>query len=614
MGRAEATKEQDYAADICDVWRIVTDTDRMGRALGYDKIEVKPLEGSGSSARHLITTKIAGLLVEYEEQPFEWVEPVRFSSRRICRRGPLKRIETEWTLSKTAAGGTHVKLHMVLEPSLGIMMPLAKMATQKATANMLAEVARVDERIKRGEHAFVLPPAHPAIGHALDRAAEALRGSVPATQHPLVDKLVALIRTGADPDVRQIRPFELADEWKADRREVVSLCLAAVVAGVLDLSWNIVCPSCRVSSDQASSLGEIGESGHCHLCDLSFGVDLDRAIEATFKPAPAVRAVEYVPLCISGPARTPHVLAQMILPPNGSAALPAPEEPGRYRLFLRGGATASIEVTPDGPAAAPIVVPRGAGDKFDRAQVSVAPGGEVRVEHHSDDERHVKLERIEWATKAATAHLVSTIPAFRKLFGGNVLRPNLTLKVSAVALLFTDLTESTALYSREGDAEAFRIVQDHFDLLIKVIEDHEGVVVKTIGDAIMAAFDDPADAVRASVSMQRAWPAFRAAHDKGHQTFLRVGVHAGPCYVVTANKILDYFGQSVNLAARLQAKADGGEIVLGAELAERALAAGWLDGAVVKERFSTPIKGLDGPIRAVRLEVPDAIAASSASA
>jgi class 3 adenylate cyclase len=611
MGRAEATKEQDFGADICDVWRIVTDTDRMGRALGYDKIEVKPLEGSGAAARHLITTKIAGLLVEYEETPFEWVEPVRFSSRRVCRRGPLKRIETDWTLSKTASGGTHVKLHMVLEPSLGIMMPLAKLATQKATTNMLAEVARVDERIKKGEHAFVLPPAHPVVGHALERTADDLKKLVPPSEHRLVEKLITLIKTGADPDVRQIRPFELADEWKADRREVVSLCLAATVAGVLELSWNIVCPSCRVSSDQAPSLDQIGDSGHCHLCDLSFGVDLDRAVEATFRPAPAVRAVEYVPLCISGPARTPHVLAQVILPANGAASIVAPEEPGRYRLFLRGGATASVEVSANAPRETPVVVD-GVAEKFDRAQVEVAPGGNVNVEHRAGDERHVKLERIEWATKAATAHVVSTIPAFRKLFAGNVLRPNLTLKVSAVALLFTDLTESTALYTREGDAEAFRLVQDHFDLLTKVIEEHRGVVVKTIGDAIMAAFDDPADAVRASVAMQRAWPAFRAAHASGGATFLRVGVHAGPCYVVTANKILDYFGQTVNIAARLQAKAEGTEIVLGAELAERAQASGWLDGAVVKERFAAPLKGLDGPIRAVRLIVPDVAIAASA--
>jgi len=184
-----------------------------------------------------------------------------------------------------------------------------------------------------------------------------------------------------------------------------------------------------------------------------------------------------------------------------------------------------------------------------------------------------------------------------------VLRPGMSLKVARATILFSDLTGSTALYAREGDATALKLVQDHFDVLGAAIEAHRGAIVKTIGDAIMAVFEDEADGVRGAVAMLRAFEAFRAREELARRgdVFLKVGLHAGACYVVTANKILDYFGQSVNIAARLQGLADGGEVVLPAPLADAAEAGAWLAGAFVRERFSTPIKGLDEPVDAARV-------------
>jgi class 3 adenylate cyclase len=168
--------------------------------------------------------------------------------------------------------------------------------------------------------------------------------------------------------------------------------------------------------------------------------------------------------------------------------------------------------------------------------------------------------------------------------------------------LFTDLTDSTALYTRVGDAGAFHVVQAHFDLLGSIIDRHRGVIVKTIGDAVMAAFVRQRDAVDAAIQMQRAFPAFRATHPAAASCFLKVGVAAGPCYVVTANGILDYFGHTVNVAARLQGAARAGEIVLENELARAATADGAGDSYVV-ERFVAELKGLGKPLDAARLVV-----------
>jgi class 3 adenylate cyclase len=271
-------------------------------------------------------------------------------------------------------------------------------------------------------------------------------------------------------------------------------------------------------------------------------------------------------------------------------------------VFVRGGASADIQVVAGGPAglsfeAAATLVP---------GQGRLAPGGSVLVHQAGGVARHVKLEHVEWADSAATAHQMSLHPRFRRLFSGEVLGPGRQLSVARVALLFSDLSESTALYSRLGDAPAFRLVQDHFELLRDYVAAEGGVVVKTIGDAVMAAFPDESRAVRAAVAMQAGWDSFCTRQPVASHTMLKLGVHAGPAYVVTANNVLDYFGQTVNVAARLQGAARGREIVLTDELASRAAEGGWLGAARVSERFDAVLKGLDAPLRAARLVVPAA--------
>ena len=74
--------------------------------------------------------------------------------------------------------------------------------------------------------------------------------------------------------------------------------------------------------------------------------------------------------------------------------------------------------------------------------------------------------------------------------------------VAKIALMFTDLKSSTAFYEKVGDARAYHLVRDHFAFLAAIIRENDGAIVKTIGDAVMAAFADPAKAVRAAIAIQ----------------------------------------------------------------------------------------------------------------
>jgi class 3 adenylate cyclase len=150
---------------------------------------------------------------------------------------------------------------------------------------------------------------------------------------------------------------------------------------------------------------------------------------------------------------------------------------------------------------------------------------------------------------------------FRNLFRTEIIGGNEGIGVKDIALLFTDLKGSTALYDRIGDLNAFALVQQHFEQLQSVTVRHNGAIIKTIGDAVMAAFLDPADAVGAALDMRSEIATFnRRQPDK--ELILKIGVHKGAAIAVTLNDRLDYFGQTVNIAARVQNLAEADEIVI----------------------------------------------------
>ena len=130
-----------------------------------------------------------------------------------------------------------------------------------------------------------------------------------------------------------------------------------------------------------------------------------------------------------------------------------------------------------------------------------------------------------------------------------------------ITILFTDLKGSTALYERIGDLKAFSLVHQHFDRLGRVINENSGAFVKTIGDAVMASFLNPLDAVKAALEMNREITRFNRAFTS-RDVILKIGIHKGPCIAVTLNDRLDYFGQTVNTAARVQGLAGAEEVYI----------------------------------------------------
>jgi class 3 adenylate cyclase len=372
-----------------------------------------------------------------------------------------------------------------------------------------------------------------------------------------VERLIDFIQQADDFAVARIKPYELADEWQQPRRAVLETCLRATRAGLLDLQWDLLCPLCRGPQESDSSLKDIHSPVHCETCRIDFTVNFDRFVELTFRPNASIRTLDIKDFCIGSPQRTPHVVVQQLLPAQSERELLLALEPGNYRfraLELPGDQT--VKVSGEGADSAIVGV---SNDGWSREELTIALRPSLVMRNQTDAEQLVILERLAWSDTAATAAEVTALQIFRDLFATEALRPGEQISVGTLTVLFTDLRNSTQLYREIGDATAFGRVMNHFDVLKKVIADEDGALVKTIGDAVMAVFRQPASALKAMLSAQE----MLAAPMNGMEPLtLKAGIHFGPCIAVTMNDRLDYFGSTVNMAARLESLSTGNDVII----------------------------------------------------
>ena len=191
----------------------------------------------------------------------------------------------------------------------------------------------------------------------------------------------------------------------------------------------------------------------------------------------------------------------------------------------------------------------------------------LALKNETDAEHLLILERLEWSDQATTAAEVTALQMFRDLFASEALRPGEQISVGTLTVLFTDLRHSTQLYREIGDATAFGRVMGHFDVVRKAVSEHDGAIVKTIGDAVMAVFRSAADALIAMLEVQRA---LAEPADGNMPLQLKAGLNTGPCIAVTLNDRLDYFGSTVNMAARLEGLSSGADVIISGSVYEDA--------------------------------------------
>lgn len=599
----ERVWEWRFAASPETLWPILADTARFNEAIGLPRYAIDEVPQPDGSVRRTGSVHRFGLTLSWEEGIPEWVAPRRFAHERRFASGPLRRAATEITIDPVSepGGALHslVRYRLRVDTrsrALGVVLRLGR----------FKRFGRVLDRLFREAATFAIEgrdrglwaPRTPLPAAA--RARVAARAAVVAKEgYGAAQRLAEHLIEAADADLERMRPRALARQWGAAPREVIETCLAAAREGLLVLRWDLICPRCHGAKAVATSLDELPQGAHCPSCNMPFDRDFSRNVEVTFDPAADIRPLGTGTYCLASPLATRHIKIQHRLAAGSTATIEAALADGDYRArTIEAGGAGDFHVA-DG--ALPEIV---LGESEPVLRSGPDPG-RLYARNAGAQDRTLVIEDRGWASEALTAHEVTTMQAFRDLFSDAVLRPGDQVEIRRVALLFTDIKGSTALYNRVGDARAYGWVREHFAVLAGAVRRHDGAVVKTIGDAVMAAFSNPADALAAALDIRDDIAAFNsrlaAPGDAGDVAIIvKLGLHCGPCIAVTLNDRLDYFGGTVNLAARLEGESRGGDIVLSeAMVAEPGMAAE-LDRLMATEE-TVMVKGFSEPIRMRRI-------------
>ncbi|WP_456277274.1 adenylate/guanylate cyclase domain-containing protein [Bacillus sp. AK128] len=593
--------EQDFPLSKEKVWELLGDTDRLNRFIGLFPVTFSPAEKKGSDTFYrLAEAKVAGLVpISWREYPFQWVENESYTVERRYEKGPLYHFEGGIELFQQE-NGTKVRLIGEFTPrniigkvalpftgvrSMHLTMKYLKdfLATSKEkqpsfTPKNVTNKVNLPELNKLEKQLYSMPVKTDYISHL--------------HQH-LISKL--------DHDVTEMRPYQLAQAWDVDPEELLRLFLYATKVGILNLSWNLICPNCRVSKVHYQTLSQLENQFHCDLCGINYDTNFENYVELYFSVHPSIRKAYAQTYCVGGPMISPHVKVQRVIEKDETVELPIPRGPEQLRIrVLQANHMLEISKKSTGNVEPVPLEYRDTGWSLS----NIVLGEEntlIKIKNTSSEDIVAVIEQSEWSQEVVTAAKVTALQEFRDLFSSEVLAPGQQVGIENVTILFSDLQGSTSLYELVGDAQAYGQVRRHFDYLTEWISKNSGGVVKTIGDAVMAVFHKPEDGMRAALDIQKFVSEFNEKNSG--EIILKIGLYSGPAIAVNLNERLDYFGRTVNNAARIQGQSSGNDIVFSQEYLDRpAIKTILNEEDITLEHFQARLRGVADSLNLVRLQ------------
>jgi class 3 adenylate cyclase len=413
------------------------------------------------------------------------------------------------------------------------------------------------------------------------------------TADPAVaDAIVQLIETGEDHELNRINVLDFAKQTGLDEERVISGFLHASRLGLFDLTWNVLCPGCGGVLDAHSTLKSLRSDDYqCGLCACGYEPSVDEQVEVAFTVSPRTRRIaahdpntlplwEYFKQVFwssgvdlnkeSFESLTDEVTLDALELPAGEKAQLSLQLPPQFIIVFEPVTHSAQFIDVQGePTKERQQLSLIYNNAHAPVETVVMRPGPLRLS--LDNQAGVRTLPVVFIAAEALHHLIGkrkpfltakrmlSNQTFRDVFKADNLNIDQRLKITSLTFLFTDLKGSTALYERVGDLAAFDLVRAHFHALLEIISSEKGAVVKTIGDAVMATFVRPEHAIVAGLRMRAAMGALNT--ERGTQDLIvKIGIHEGPCLAVTLNERQDYFGQTVNIAARVQSLSTSQEI------------------------------------------------------
>ena len=400
----------------------------------------------------------------------------------------------------------------------------------------------------------------------------------------IVRAIEAAVESGTDASLTRIDPLHFAEARRFSDEKTIDAFVQAAKLGLFEMSWNLLCPACGGVLDAGANLKQVRDSYDCALCAVSYEPTLDEMVEVSFTVSPGVRRVaahDPDSMSLFDYFRYMHFANTLVMPrdedyakawenftveaepvPPGEKVILSVQVPPTFTILFEPithhALFLDVQGEPTKERRDVTIVFSEAGSVTDKQILAPGPLRLTLVNRTNrrilpglfaaDETFH---EQFSHRRPFLTAKRLFTNQTFRDLYRTEAINIDQRLKIANLTVLFTDLKGSTELYERVGDLAAYDLVREHFRVLADVVREQSGAVVKTIGDAVMATFDSARDGMNAALRMRDAMEKLNTARQ--HEDLLvKIGLHSGPCLAVISNERLDYFGQTVNIASRVQ--------------------------------------------------------------
>lgn len=509
-----------------ELWPLIADTSSLNKQLGLNAMSFEYENG-----KKIGRSKIWIFDSVWEEVPWSWSYEKYIKNSRLYSKGPLKEIHSQWNI-RNSGNGSLLRIQFQGVASRKFLNPLIRVMFKVLGKKLQDHFTSLAGNRESGKVANVLP-------ENWQRRMDSINANVK-------ESMENLLLYGANVDLNRIQPKKFAREHRLNSRNVINSFLTLSKQPVFRLYFDLMCPHCRAPSHKLESLGEIPTLAECAACNTKFNSDKEDAVEVVFRPHENFLKLDEVLYCSAEPAQQQKILLKANLKPADQIAFDCPDGITDLVLHLD---------EKDKRTSHPIEILTVKSEIL-LSSIPQSAGKSMSFKNDTEETMSLSLELDTESHDSLRIGEVLSYSEFVNYFGKQSLAPQVAVSLGQQAILFSDIVGSSEMYRAMGDTTAFEKVKIHFEKSFELVRHHKGQVVKTLGDSVMAAFPWTADAIRCAIAMQDWFESEKS------ELKIRISMNSGNCLAITLTNGIDYFGDTVNLAAKLQSEAGSGEIIL----------------------------------------------------
>jgi hypothetical protein len=398
-------------APIEQLWPHLCDTNRFNRDLGYDGLEF--VERAGILYGASGTDRLRWEWIEY---PWDWVYGQYSLHLRTYTRGLLLYNRSGYYLQPLKDGQVtriYAYIGSAFDNPLG--RRYLKNYESRFQSRFDGFFAKLGQKLQSQPETIdsIYEIRLLEMGEKTQHQLEGMQakllefGATPA----LIDRLMQYLFEADLVELQRIRIVPLAKAWNVELDDLLKACLYGVKVGLLNISWDVICPHCRGVRMEAPNHPAIPPTLHCDACGFDFFTQVEHAVEVTFRVHPDVKEVPQASYCSAEPNKKRHIKVQKNLGADTEntkicVTLPA----GSYRLRVNGFTDlSSFAISHEGfgaenPTAANL-------------NLVTRVTGTLNLNNPHPKPVIFVLEEVRWSDDALTPAQVLTIEGFNDILG-----------------------------------------------------------------------------------------------------------------------------------------------------------------------------------------------------